>query len=74
MRWLASWILYWLGDAVSRSITLIPDQWVDINEEKWGERGWSRIICKLYAFYIALMQWSIIAQGDGNGAWERADD
>lgn len=50
MRWLASWILYWLGDACCHMAYAV---------DKLSDK---------------IMDWSIIAQGDGNGAWERADD
>jgi|OM-RGC.v1.034407509 hypothetical protein len=74
MRWLASWILYWMGDAVCRAMDLIPNDWPDYTRKDWHKRGWGRVVWLLCQAYQSLMGWSIIVQGDGRGAWDRADD
>lgn len=57
MRWLVSWVLFWMGDAVSRVLHLLPD------DTEWPSD-------LLYSIYNKLMVRSSRIQGDGAGPWK----
>jgi hypothetical protein len=64
VRWLAAWTLFYIGDAVSKLLNVLPqsDRW------EWLSVG----IC---AIYNRAMGWSHIVQGPGDfGPWYATDE
>jgi hypothetical protein len=56
MRSIIAWTLFWAGDAVSRLMRVLPDDW---RVTEWLYRG----------AYSPLMRWSSAVQCDGKGPW-----
>jgi len=73
MRWLASWILYWLGDACEKVCSATPDAWTS-DGDKWPVNAADHWAHFWGSAYQRLMNWSILVQGDGDGAWYRPED